>query len=273
MSELTFKIYSNRGEVSTHTFNKAVNDAVYLLNQFDAGISKRPRGTLNWFLTDLQSNGSFLMSFTPHLKPRLSNKSKIPLDIAPRVTEEFLDGVNDIETNCVTPPYLSENGLIRVGEMAELIEKDDVTKFSFTTEERTVEITQKTSDNVDKLLPIKRTAYGSIEGRLEGISVHKNFKGLLYHAITNKVVTCFFDESQIDVVKEALGKRVMVSGELQKNINGDTIRIKYPELEIMEGKKRFSLPTYEVKSANVITVPSFANVRSTAEYMRRIRGG
>lgn len=269
MDDLTFKIYSNQGRVPSYTFNKAVNDAVYLLGQFDAGISKRPRGTLDWFVTNLQSNGSFLMSFTPRIRASLSNKKGIPGDIAPRVADEFLSGLEDIETRNVTPPYLSENGLMRVGEMASLTERNDVTKFTFTSKERTVEITPQTSENLKELLPIKRTARGSIEGRLEGISVHKNFKGLLYHAVTNKVITCYFEEGQIDVVKEALGKRVVVTGELKKNIKGDTVRIEHPILEIMEGKRRFVMPY----SNEILSPPSFANAFSTEEYMRRIRGG
>lgn len=271
MSDFNFKIHTIKGELSALDFNKAVSGVVSTLNQFDAGISMKSRGILNWFVTDLRSNGSFSINFTSHLKP-IQAKYRVPDNITNRVTDQFLTGFDEIETKCETPPYLSEAGLERVGEFASLLERGDVSKFSFETKSRKVEVTEQTSKNVRSLLPANRKAFGSIEGRLEGINVHKNFKGLLYHAITNKVVTCIFDESQLEDLKKALSKRVIVTGDLLKNIKGDTIRIINPNLEIVEGTKRFSLPSLGTLKPDLSKAPSFANARTTAEYVRRMRG-
>lgn len=268
MSDLTFKIYTTNGEVSTQVFRQAVNDALFLVSQYDAGVSKTSRGILNWYVSDLHSNGSMAIDFVSHLK-KTKNQSQVPENLTTRITESLLTGVDDIEMRGITPSYLSETGLERVGEFADLLQKDTASKFSFSTPERTVEITPKTSENIRKILPIKRTAYGSVEGRIEVINVHKRFRALLYHAVTNKIITCYFDEWQLDFFKDTLGKRVMVTGELKKNVHGDTIRIENPQIEIMEGKKRFELPNNDL----VGNIPSFASNCSTAEYMRRIRGG
>jgi len=270
MSELTFEIHTVNGEVSSYVFRKAVDDALYLVSQYDAGISKTRTGVYDWFVNGLHNNGTMAIDFVSRLK-KSQRKSKLPERVeSQKITDSLMTGVDDIENRGVTPSYLSENGLERVGELADLLQREPTTnKFSFKTPERIVEITPQTSENVKKLLPIKRTAFGSVEGRIEVINVHKRFKALLYHAVTNKIITCYFEESEMDMVKDALGKRVIVSGELKKNIHGDTFRIEKPQLEIMEGKKRFVLPNKN----ETLKTPSFANAFTTAEYMRRIRGG
>jgi len=268
MPALDFQINNVVGrEVSARTFNSAIQHALYLLTEFDAGISQKRRGSLAWYIARLGSDSSQLtVSFISHLKPT-KQKRQIPPDIAPRVTTSFLSGVEDIEERCKTPPYLSELGMERAGELSDLLSRNGAAAFRFSSEDRAVEITPKTSENVHKLLPTKRTAIGSVEGRLEGINMHKHFRGVLYHAITHKAITCLFDETQFDLVKNALGQHVVVFGELQKNINGDTVRIARPSLEIIEGRNRFRLP-----DVGELGKPDFEDIDSTKEYMELIRG-
>lgn len=272
MSDLTFKIHTKDGNVSTYVFEKAVHEALYLVSQYDAGVSQRATGSLNWFVSDLRNNGSMAFDFISRPK-RSRNKSQLPPNLVPQITHSLLTGVDELETRGIAPVRLSEKGLERVGKLADLLQKDGALKFSFATNEESADITEKTSENVRTLLPLKRTAFGSAEGRLDGINIHRSYRALLYHSVTKRVITCMFEPFQLDDVKSALGKLVIVRGELKKNVNGDTVRIVKPKLEVIEGTKRFSLPTLPKSLKGGLRPLSFESERTTADYMRRIRGG
>jgi hypothetical protein len=267
VAELDFEIKGRPGDVSASTFKDALFYAVGLLQEFDSAISGRPRGSLRWYISRLHSNTGLLVAFRPKLKPVRRSKDRID-DPSPTVTTSFLNGFEDLEYRCETPAYLSEYGLHKAEDLTGLIRKNGATGFRFASANRSVDVSERTSDNLAKLLPIKRQAIGSVEGKLEGINLHRNSRFIVYHAITNKAVTCQFDsEKFLNKVKEYLGSRVIVFGTLHKNVNGDTLRITMERLVPSEEARHIQIEEQE------ITEPEFARATSTAEYIRRIRGG
>lgn len=275
MTELNFQIHSQPGGIPVKTFREAIYNAIYLLREFDAGISKHPLGTLAWYVNKLNSNGSLSVNFVSRLRSPAKKSEQFP-DISLNVTNNFLTGFEDIEDRCVTPPYLSEYGLQKASELSRLIESGGATGFRFAVNDRAVEVTPKTAENVSELQQINRTAVGSVEGMLEEINVHRKarsreqkLRSVVYHSSTNRAITCLFEPDKLETVKDALGHRVIVFGELQKNLKGETMRVVLERLEIAENKKRFQMPDV----GGVLGVPDFENAETTEEYMRRIRGG
>jgi hypothetical protein len=267
LAELNFEIEGKHGEVAASVFNEAVFHAVGLLREFDSAISGKPRGSLRWYIENLHSNGRLLVGFRSRTIPPKKRRERTE-DIGPAVTSSFLTGFEDLENKCETPPYLSEFGLRRADELASLIGERGPSGFRFTSENRAIAVTSKTSENISKLLPIKRTAIGSVEGKMEAINLHRKPRVIIYHSITNKAVTCEFDaEKFMDQVKDDLGQRVVVFGMLHKNINGDTLRVSTERIirpeDLASGHQED--PTW--------SDPEFASASSTAEYIRRIRGG
>jgi hypothetical protein len=60
---------------------------------------------------------------------------------------------------------------------------------------------------------------------------------------------------------------VTVFGTLHKNVNGDTLRVTMDRLNPSEEARHIQIEEGELSE------PEFARARSTAEYIRRIRGG
>ncbi len=269
MSELTFEILGAPGEVAASTFKSAMGGAVDILREFDCAISGRPRGSLNWYIGKLYSNGHLSVVFQSRIKPVRRVRER-PIDFSPEVTTNFLTGFEDLEERCETPQYLSEVGLQKVGDLANLLNKNGASGFTFTSEKRTVEVTKKTQENLGKLLPIRRTSIGSVEGKLEAINLHKTERFIVYHSVTNKGVACFFNPEQLTMldVKNALGKRVAVFGTLHKNIRGDTLRVDVERMVQANDRDRFLI--HHTHPANQ---PDITRAESTAEYLRRVRGG
>jgi hypothetical protein len=270
MAELDFEIKGKHGEIAASTFERAVAHAVALLREFDSAISGQPRGTLRWYIAGLHSNGNLLVSFQSKVKPT-PRKRERTADVSMAVANSFLTGFYDLETKCETPPYLSEFGLQRAEELTSLIGKNGATAFRFVSSNRTVDVTSKTLENIGKLLPIRRTAIGSVEGKLEAINLHKRPRVLVYHAISKKAVTCEFDpEKFMNQAKDYLGRMVTVFGTLHKNINGDTLRVAVDRLCLSDDLRADLSAKAPIEAE---AEPEFANAPSTAEYIRRIRGG
>jgi hypothetical protein len=264
MAELDFEIHGKPGDVAVYTFEKAVAHAVTLLREFDSAISGEPRGSLAWYIGKLQSNGNLLIRFAS--RTRKPPPIGLMSDFGETVAQSFLAGFDDLENRCETPPYLSEFGLQQAEGLTRLIGKNGATGFRFTSSERIVDVTIKAADNIVKLLPIRREAIGSVEGDLEAINLHKTARVLIYHSITKKAVTCQFDPDRfMDTVKDYLGKRVIAFGKLYKNIKGDTLRVALDRLMLADDLK--------IREDEAWGEPEFTKTTSTAEYIRRIRGG
>src|SRR5258708_549471 len=184
MSELRFDILGEEGEVSAVTFRESIEYAVSLLREFDSALSGKPRGVLSWYIRNLRSNGKLSVLFQSRLKPYRTIQN-YPHDVAGAVTSNLVSGFQDIEVKCVTPPYLSEFGLQKINKLAGLIGRNGAKGFYFESQSKEVKVTESTKDNIGKLLPIARTAIGSVEGTLEAINIHgKRPRFIVYHSIT-----------------------------------------------------------------------------------------
>jgi len=268
MAELNFEVQGRPGEISATTFREAIYFSVSLLREFDAAMSRKRLGSLKWYVERLHSNGS--LSITFHSMQRTyKNQTTLPPDISPSVTSYLVSGFEDIEQKCVVPPYLSEFGLAKVRDLAHLIKKNGASGFRFGTQTKSVEVTTRSAENVGKLLPIRRTSIGSVEGMLEGVNLHRKPRVIVYHAVTNRAISCLFEPEQfMEQVKHSLGRRVVVSGLLHKNINGDTLRVSMESLQVVDEKNRFALPG----RTEGLEDPEFSRTASTEEYLRSIRG-
>lgn len=70
--------------------------------------------------------------------------------------------------------------------------------------------------SIDKLLDFSMHAYGSVSGRLDGLNVHNKSKRrfILYPYAEKEEIDCFFHESDMDRVREAIEKKVTVFGNM-----------------------------------------------------------
>jgi|ERR1039458_694263 hypothetical protein len=263
---LDFEIQGKPGDIAAMAFERAIRKAIFLLREFDSAISGKPQGMLRWYVAKLHSNGNLLISFQPRVNPKISPAHRIN-DFGSTVTGSFIKGFDDLENRCETPSYLSESGLKTAGSLTSLIgSAGGPSAFRFASSNEAVEVTSKTSENINKLLPIRRQSIGSVDGKLEAINIHNNPRVLIYHSITNKAVTCEFDDSVFrQRLIDNLGKRVTVFGTLHKNVKGDTLRVTMDRIALSEDIRKVIQPEEWGE-------PEFAHTLSTAEYLRRVRG-
>ena len=111
------------------------------------------------------------------------------------------------------------------------------------------------------------TAWGSVDGRLDVISVRRRaFFVINEHAISNQI-RCTFPDDWMDTVKNLLGERVIAEGSLRYRPDGSVSALTQPtEINLVTEPKR-SLA--ELRG----TLPGISGELSSADYVRQLRTG
>ncbi len=258
---LEFTIEGERGRISLETFATVIHNSFDILSDLDSAISSEPRGTLEWFVTGV-SFGSLVVS--------IESKSKLPkVDYSPKVVEFFVGGLRHIQKEHTTPPYFSDYGLRKAQSLARTLHKDGARAVVIRDVEKEDAATIEPQITIDlgQLINVRYQEVGSVEGKLEMISIHGVPRFTVYHAITRHSIRCKFAPHQfIDVVKDALGRRVIVSGIVYFNYKHEPIRVELKDLAIIPREEELPYPS-EIRGIS----PDFTGELTTQEYIRSLR--
>ena len=88
---------------------------------------------------------------------------------------------------------------------------------------------------------IKYRDYGSIEGKLQVISVRKNLKFVVYDDLSDQPVKCYFKSGITEEVVSAFDKRVSVYGLIMYKSQGEPYSVRVEQLKVF--KEQDELPT------------------------------
>src|SRR5881396_2159232 len=119
MATLKLEIQGRPGTISLRTFAAVISNSFRILDDLDSGISRQPNGSLNWVVKDL-----FVHSLGLLIQPRSKLSDK---DFGPEVAKAFVSGLDQIEREGTTPPYLSEEGMDSVRRLLKTIGQDGAT--------------------------------------------------------------------------------------------------------------------------------------------------
>ena len=75
---------------------------------------------------------------------------------------------------------------------------------------------------------------GSVEGRLESATVRNRPHFRVYDAVHDRGVTCHFSDPQLEQVRNGLGKRVIVSGNVRSDQQGNPESIRVSTIEVAD---------------------------------------
>jgi hypothetical protein len=259
MAHLRFEIKGKPGSITLRAFQTAVESWMGILNDLDAGISGQKGGSLDWVVTDL-SMGSLALE--------IESRSRMPgKDYGPRVVRANIEGMEVIENEEKMPPYLTESGMKKAQRMVNLIGRQGTTGFLIANTKEKAELSIQSKNNVKSILKPRYQSIGSVEGRLETISLHRSNRLVIYESLTNKAVSCIFKEDKLPEVKALLGHRVNVFGTIYRNKKGDALSVEVKELRKLREVEE--IPSFE-KLLGID--PDFTGELTTADYLRSVRG-
>ena len=224
MAQITFTINGPRRAVTLRAMLLAFQNQLSILNDLDATLSGSGEPMLEWIVSDINSSAS--VTGTIESQPR---RDSVPFGHDALVERTYHNGWSVIEGGAQTPEYYSDSALRKAKSTFQLIGHEGVTGYEIRDAlqpDELISLTPRGAVNVELLIKPGHKAIGSVEGRLSVISLKtRKPKFEIVTSVTKKAVSCTFEDTLLDEVKSALGKRVLVGGLITYNTKGDPLKI------------------------------------------------
>lgn len=260
MADTIYLRVGNSDRITLGTFIDSLRDFKAVLENLDATLSRSSQGSIHWEVSVLEKNSPPLIGVTPKVKRGRD-------DISFAVEKEFINNARLLTSKGERTEHLSDSALgkfqnlagrtAKIGPMSVFINGDGPVKAK-------VDISEVTYQKVRQLTGVKYSAYGSVFGSLDSISIHSGNEFRIWSDSSHKPIRCRFPQDDLDRVKEYLGQRVMVAGAVQSNAAGNPISIDVRELE---PSVKPALPTIEEMSG---LIDDFTAGLSLREYMEQL---
>ena len=231
-------VLSLKGDsISLRDFLTAADDMHRLLQEIDRSISGKT--SLDWIIIRLRGASDTVLEAAP--RPI----SEDEIDRSEEVIKAFLDGIQKIEKTPARPRHFTDAALDKTKGMASVIMSgrvDQIRIAGSTNGKRSpqITITQRVAANVDELIGPRYSAIGSVEGRLEVISIHGGYSFNIYDFLTALKIKCICEPETISELTAKLGRRVLVRGQIRSNAKGQPLSIRVEG--IRELRERSDLP-------------------------------
>lgn len=264
MARLELVVHGVEGQIAATSLLSILGGALRILSELDAAISREAKGTLDWTVANL-ATGSLIVALE-------SESRSISRNVGAEVTRSFVVSLEIIERDGVTPPYLTEKGMQAARTVLKLIGRGGVSGIEATDLSERVSVSARAAANIDQLVTPRTRMIGSIEGRIETISIRGRPRVIAYQMRTGKAVTCVFKrDDEARMIAEAarvLGQRVNVSGTVVSNGVGEPIRIEAEQIRVFRSESE--LPTIAELAGSD---PDYTGGLTSEEYLRNVRVG
>lgn len=265
MARLTIHLQGDRRTISVGSFIGVLKESLDILRDLDAIVSQRPRGTLRWVIGSLREGSAVLEMESRVLRGDTDNSE--------RIARSFTDGLNVVASEGVSPPLFTLDNLMSVLRITQAFHRDGITAVDVQQDdEHGARLDRDSQGKVQPLVGVHHRVIGSIEGRIELVSLHHPYRRFnIYHSRTGKAVRCTLPEAiEADVI-EALRKRrrVIVSGEIAYNVRGEPLTVSISgSIRVLPSESE--LPSLEQMLG---AIPDLTGDLTTEEHLRRLRGG
>lgn len=244
-------------------FTKALQGFLRLLRELDASISHSIMGSVDWEIVSLQKSSPAVIGYLAHPRGRRG---------------PAVDRSDDIKRTCVAgldllskkPERLgeySDRALDRTEYLAKLRATDRFDEMRVLANGQEANVSVVTLANIQTLKGPTYESAGSVVGRLEAISVHHAFEFRVWSEATGKPVTCRFDESMLDKVKDHLRNKVMVYGTIKWNALGHPISVSVEGMDPADSDGGMTIE--QVSGA----IDDFTEGMTLADYLEDLRNG
>jgi hypothetical protein len=153
-----------------------------------------------------------------------------------KVVKAWVGGLRAIEEGAHLPEHFDEETLEAAKRLASVATEDGPTLKIFSPGEEEIELDERAVANVQEIVAKAKhyIDFGTIEGMLEQISIHKGPSFSIWESLTNYRVDCQATLEQLEKAKELLGRRVAITGRIRyknhkpQSIDIESIRILRP---------------------------------------------
>ena len=220
---------------------------------------------LQWEVIAASLRSPLKMAFAP--RPGELNGEAV--EIGKQVSDACFRGMRQLAKKPDLPPHFDEEALEAATELALAGRKDDLTVSVAVDRKRCVQLTPQAVDNIRQVMQGTRRYidFGTIEGKLDTVSVRGGPNIVIWEVLTNYRVVCAIAPEMLaeilDNAKTFLGARVAVTGRITyANDRPKSIQVeKFRRLRTVDELPQFeAIPPIDITGG----IPS-------EEYVRKMR--
>lgn len=259
MSDTIFLRVGTENRITLKDFVDSLANFLSVLKNLDSAVSRRMYGSADWEVVRLEKNSAPLVGVQPFTRQGAEDVSFV-------VENQLIENAH-LLTKSERTEFMSDKALYSFGKLAEKTKKlgpMEVFINGTGTIKAKADISENTFQGIQQLTTAKYYDFGTIQGSLDSISVHRAHEFRIWNDENKKSVLCRFNESDLEKVKLLLKSRVMVTGNIESNAAGIPIAISVEDLE--------PAATIEVPTIDEMTglVPNITEGLSLKEYMERL---
>ena len=213
MGSTPIRLTLERDELSLDDLSGAVAAFAGYLEQLDLGQSPSGKRTLDFRVATLSYN-------TPLLLEAMSEPREDMVDNGPALAALAIRGAQEIAGGTGRPSRVSDEALEHLRRLAGYsVNGHASVTISAPSLSIAAPLTSALVGQVDRVLS-QGDSIGSIEGKLDTISVHIRPFFTLYDALTGRGVRCYFGEDRRALVLKSLGKKMLAHGRIRRDPGG-----------------------------------------------------
>jgi hypothetical protein len=221
-----FTIILDGESVSMEDFWEIQRDISVLLDEVDKQAFQKERTSINWRISTV-STGSVHLTFAGIPAYRATAITDVSLLI-----DKIQSGIATLSEKAERPQFFSDRALKNLESLSKKLD-NGVSVLRLGSTSRVVNITKEIARNVDQLIGAHYESYGSIEGLLDGIDIHRSPFFTLYTMLEDKSIKCYFDKNLQEQAISYLSKRVYTYGLIRSRRDGERISITVQEIELL----------------------------------------
>lgn len=262
MSEIIYlSLGGHENSLNPRTFSDSIKGFTGLLRELDSAVSKNTNGAMSWEIASLTKASPATIGITGRPKKRSNT------NFSDEIFASCISGLTLLSQKPERLPIYSDRALVKTEHLARLRMMSRMEEMRIISAGHEASIDLSTLSNIQKLRGVECQGCGSITGTLDSITVHNNHEFRVWSDLTNKPVTCKFDASILDTVKDRLKQRVLVYGMVKSNHLGHPISV---TVQGIEGVSGGYVPSIEEMSG---LFDDFTNGKSLKDYMEELRNG
>ncbi len=262
-------IYFRLGETDQITFGQLVAtmiDVKGLLLDFDAALSRDPRGTLRWNVEVIEKRSPVVIGVSPVQSRQTVDPAIFGVNFGSQVETAVIKDTARLTFEADRGDLVSDSAIGRYTRLAKRSRR--IGDIAVYTDSRSVPINESTLTNIHRLVGTKSKSTGSVLGRLDTISVHRHNEIRIWDDNHQRPITCRYPAALEETVKASLRQRVLVSGVVSYNEIGRATAVDvsliapYPD--------DAELPSVERMQGSV---SNMTGGESLADYLEHLRDG
>jgi hypothetical protein len=185
--------------------------------------------SVRWYVESITSASPIRFELRPEPATDAVAYSKMP-----EVVHAVAGGLAQLELHAERPPFFTDRALERAADLVDQLGRG-LPAIRVGNATAPVPLTARLKANVTEVLGERRfvESFGTVEGRLETVSVHDRRYFNVYDELTGERIECHFggDLTPSDVGR-AVGRRVAVTGLIRSRTTGEIVSVQAEDLYV-----------------------------------------